>query len=214
MSVASTTTPPDSSTSVAPTSTTGDSTTVPVTSDPSATDPATSTPPLDAGDPTDPAATIFVQNADGSEFYQLGPAFATGEVFNSDATADIIQGGWGVRVTLKSGATGADLWNVGAARCFSRDSSCPTGRMAIVLDHQIAVRRLIVAAESAGRRVRQLRAERVERVVDVLQPKAIRFRQREVVLVRQQILDCLQVLFIKIVTRFDHPVRIDDIERG
>lgn len=135
VSVASTTTPPDSSTSVAPTSTTtGDSTTVPVTSDPSATDPATSTPPLDAGDPTDPAATIFVQNADGSEFYQLGPAFATGEVFNSDATADIIQGGWGVRVTLKSGATGADLWNVGAARCFSRDSSCPTGRMAIVLD--------------------------------------------------------------------------------
>jgi preprotein translocase subunit SecD len=140
LSVASSTTSPDSSTSTAPTSTTAEeTTTLPVTSDPtstdpSSTDPATTTPPLDAGDPTDPAATIFVQNADGSEFYQLGPAFATGEVFNSDATADIIQGGWGVRVTLKNGATGADLWNFGAARCFSRDSSCPTGRMAIVLD--------------------------------------------------------------------------------
>ncbi|MFZ9864390.1 MAG: preprotein translocase subunit SecD [Ilumatobacteraceae bacterium] len=85
-------------------------------------------------DPTDPTATVFVQNADGSEFFQLGPAFATGEVFNSDAQADIIGGGWGVRVTLRSGASGADLWNVGASKCFSRDTTCPTGRMAIVLD--------------------------------------------------------------------------------
>jgi len=85
-------------------------------------------------DPSDPAATVFVQNADGTEFYQLGPAFATGEVFNSDAQADIISGGWGVRVTLRGGANGADLWNSGAARCFAKDSSCPSGRMAIVLD--------------------------------------------------------------------------------
>ncbi|MFM8564037.1 MAG: protein translocase subunit SecD [Acidimicrobiia bacterium] len=131
-----TTTVPASTTSIAaPTESTavpagtdapGGSTTVPATTD--------TTVPIDAGDPTDPNATVFVQNADGSEFFQLGPAFATGEVFNSDATADIIQGGWGVRVTLKSGATGADLWNVGAAKCFARDSACPSGRMAIVLD--------------------------------------------------------------------------------
>jgi len=90
--------------------------------------------PAEMPDPTDPAATVFVQNADGTEFYQLGPAFATGEVFNSDAQADIISGGWGVRVTLRGGANGADLWNSGAARCFAKDSSCPSGRMAIVLD--------------------------------------------------------------------------------
>lgn len=90
--------------------------------------------PADMPDPTDPSATVFVQNADGTEFYQLGPAFATGEVFNNDAQADIISGGWGVRVTLRSGATGADLWNSGAARCFAKDASCPSGRMAIVLD--------------------------------------------------------------------------------
>ena len=87
-----------------------------------------------SGDPNDPNGTVIVQNIDGSEIYQLGPAFATGEVFNSDATADIIQGGWGVRVTLKGGADGEDLWNVGASQCFSGTSACPTRRMAIVLD--------------------------------------------------------------------------------
>jgi preprotein translocase subunit SecD len=75
-----------------------------------------------------------VQSVDGSEIYQLGPSFATGEVFADDATADIIQGSWGVRVSLKSGAEGSDLWNIGAAQCFSRTQICPTGRMAIVLD--------------------------------------------------------------------------------
>lgn len=85
-------------------------------------------------DPNDPAGTVIVPSIDGSEIFQLGPAFATGEVFNSDATADIIQGGWGVRVTLKGGADGEALWNVGASQCFSGSSSCPTRRMAIVLD--------------------------------------------------------------------------------
>lgn len=86
------------------------------------------------GDPNDPAATVIVQNVDGSEVYQLGPAFATGEVFASDAAADIIQGSWGVRVSLRSGPDGNQLWNKGAAQCFSRTQLCPTGRMAIVLD--------------------------------------------------------------------------------
>ena len=92
------------------------------------------TPPSQMGDPADPTATIIVQNTDGSEIYQLGPSFATGEVFNNDAKADIITSGWGVRVTLKSGSSGADLWNIGAAQCFAKSTTCPTGRMAIVLD--------------------------------------------------------------------------------
>jgi preprotein translocase subunit SecD len=87
-----------------------------------------------SSDPNDPNGTVIVQNIDGTELYQLGPAFATGEVFNSDATADIIQGGWGVRVTLKGGAAGEGLWNIGASQCYSGTGSCPTRRMAIVLD--------------------------------------------------------------------------------
>ena len=135
---------------------TGDSTTVPVntvvttdssTSLPSGTDvplgsenPSgtdvtdSTTAPMEMGDPADPNATVVVQNTDGSEIYQLGPSFATGEVFNNDAQADIISGGWGVRVTLKNGGTGSDLWNIGAAQCYAKSTTCPTGRMAIVLD--------------------------------------------------------------------------------
>lgn len=131
---ASETTVPDTSTTSVPDA---NATTVPDTTTPDATAPET-TVPVDpnsfTGDPSDPSATIIVQNIDGTELYQLGPAFATGEVFNSDATADIISGGWGVRVTLKGGAEGADLWNSGASQCFSRTAACPTQRMAIVLD--------------------------------------------------------------------------------
>lgn len=87
-----------------------------------------------AGDPNDPKATVIVKNVDETEAYQLGPAFATGEVFSDDARADIIGGSWGVRISLRSGAKGADLWNVGAAQCYSKSEVCPTGRMAIVLD--------------------------------------------------------------------------------
>jgi preprotein translocase subunit SecD len=129
---------------------TADSTTVPATTDstlptsstdvplgtdaPADSDVTSPTPPAEMGDPSDPSSTVIVQNTDGSEIYQLGPSFATGEVFNSDAQADIISGGWGVRVTLKNGATGSDLWNIGAAQCFAKSTTCPTGRMAIVLD--------------------------------------------------------------------------------
>ena len=101
---------------------------------PTGSDVTSPTPPAEMGDPADPTATVIVQNTDGSEIYQLGPSFATGEVFNNDATADIISGGWGVRVTLKNGAAGSDLWNIGAAQCYAKSTTCPTGRMAIVLD--------------------------------------------------------------------------------
>jgi preprotein translocase subunit SecD len=137
--LAPTTVDPGPSTTVIETTTVAPDTTVPSTDVASVTEAPLgstneSTVPPSMPDPTDPTATVFVQNADGSEFFQLGPAFATGEVFNSDAQADIIGGGWGVRVTLRNGASGADLWNIGASRCFSRDTTCPTGRMAIVLD--------------------------------------------------------------------------------
>jgi len=126
--------PSDSSTSV-PAETT---TTVAADASASSTSVVATEPTVDpnlaGGDPSDPTATVIARNADGSEIYQLGPAFASGEVFNSDAQADIIQGGWGVRVTLKGGAAGADLWNVGASQCFSGGATCPTRRMAIVLD--------------------------------------------------------------------------------
>jgi preprotein translocase subunit SecD len=125
------TTIPSATDSTLPTS----STDAPSATDgPTGSDVTSPTPPAEMGDAADPSATVIVQNTDGSEIYQLGPSFATGEVFNNDATADIISGGWGVRVTLKNGAAGSDLWNIGAAQCFAKSTTCPTGRMAIVLD--------------------------------------------------------------------------------
>jgi preprotein translocase subunit SecD len=125
------TTIPSATDSTLPTS----STNAPSATDgPTGSDVTSPTPPAEMGDPADPTATVIVQNTDGSEIYQLGPSFATGEVFNNDANADIISGGWGVRVTLKNGAAGSDLWNIGAAQCFAKSTTCPTGRMAIVLD--------------------------------------------------------------------------------
>ena len=125
------TTIPSATDSTLPTS----STNAPSATDgPTGSDVTSPTPPTEMGDAADPSATVIVQNTDGSEIYQLGPSFATGEVFNNDATADIISGGWGVRVTLKNGAAGSDLWNIGAAQCFAKSTTCPTGRMAIVLD--------------------------------------------------------------------------------
>jgi preprotein translocase subunit SecD len=125
------TTIPSATDSTLPTS----STNAPSATDgPTGSDVTSPTPPAEMGDAADPSATVIVQNTDGSEIYQLGPSFATGEVFNNDATADIISGGWGVRVTLKNGAAGSDLWNIGAAQCYAKSTTCPTGRMAIVLD--------------------------------------------------------------------------------
>jgi preprotein translocase subunit SecD len=125
------TTIPSATDSTLPTS----STNAPSATDgPTGSDVTSPTPPAEMGDAADPSATVIVQNTDGSEIYQLGPSFATGEVFNNDANADIISGGWGVRVTLKNGAAGSDLWNIGAAQCYAKSTTCPTGRMAIVLD--------------------------------------------------------------------------------
>ena len=69
--------------------------------------------------------------------YELGPTFVTGSGL-STASADLNQQGqWEVRPVFKSGAKGIDLFNKGAAACFSGASTCPTKQMAIVLDNRV-----------------------------------------------------------------------------
>jgi preprotein translocase subunit SecD len=59
-------------------------------------------------------------------------------VFVDDATARIIsQSGWGVTVSLRGGAKGADLWNTLAAECFNGTATCPTHQLAIELDGEV-----------------------------------------------------------------------------
>lgn len=67
----------------------------------------------------------------------VGPAGGTGAVFENDATADIINSTWGVRVGLRGGAEGADVWNQLAAQCATASANCPSRQLAIELDGEI-----------------------------------------------------------------------------
>jgi preprotein translocase subunit SecD len=81
----------------------------------------------------DPTAQIFPTRDGSAEC--LGPAQGTGEVFergSAEPTLDASQG-WGVAVDLRGGE-GRDAWNNLASQCFSRLPTCPTQRLAIVLD--------------------------------------------------------------------------------
>jgi preprotein translocase subunit SecD len=81
-----------------------------------------------------PEATVVLPGRDGSVIYTLGPAFALGEDAISTAEAAVRNGEWVVDLELKEGQRGLDAWNTWAGKCYSRDTDCPTGGMAIVLD--------------------------------------------------------------------------------
>ena len=84
-------------------------------------------------DTTDPNANAVLLGQNG-EAYLVGPAGATGKVFTNNAQAVINNGNWTVTVELRKGAEGEDLWNALTTRCFNRDATCPTARIAIALD--------------------------------------------------------------------------------
>lgn len=123
------------STTVASDGATTTDTSAPATSSPATSVPAStpleSTPVL-----SDPTQQQLLPLRGGGQCL-VGPAGGTGAVFDSDAIADIIQGGWGVRVSLRDSADGVDVWNQLAAECYSRSSTCPSGQLAIELDGQI-----------------------------------------------------------------------------
>ena len=96
----------------------------------------TTTAPANAPDPTDPTATVVLTD-DAGISYVVGPAQATGDVFENDASADVSSGKWAVVVSLRDGAGGADTWNALTTKCFNRDQTCPTAQVAIVLDGKV-----------------------------------------------------------------------------
>ncbi len=96
----------------------------------------TSSVPENAPDLTDPNATVLLTDDMGIS-YQVGPAAATGDVFENDAAADISSGKWAVVVSLRGGAEGEDVWNALTTKCFNRDATCPTAQVAIVLDGNV-----------------------------------------------------------------------------
>jgi preprotein translocase subunit SecD len=99
--------------------------------------------------PTDTTTTVpngtTVAPPEGSEVllgkdgfaYLVGPVAATGLVFENNASANIQGSNWSVVVQLRGGAAGEDVWNSLTTRCFSRDATCPTAQVAIVLDGEV-----------------------------------------------------------------------------
>jgi preprotein translocase subunit SecD len=69
---------------------------------------------------------------------QVGPPEGDATVFEpGSAQAEIIQGGWGVTVSLKEGDSGEGVWNALAAKCYAGDTTCPSHQLAIELDGTI-----------------------------------------------------------------------------
>ena len=112
--------------------------TVPSDSVPSDSVPTGTVPPGAVQEPiptqfVDPSAVVLPTRDGGAEC--LGPVQGTGEVFergSAEPTLDPSQG-WGVSVDLRGGE-GRDTWNNLANQCFNRLPTCPTQRLAIVLD--------------------------------------------------------------------------------
>ena len=89
-----------------------------------------------------PESSVILANREGTAIYQLGPAFARGELAIESATARVNNGQYSVELVLKRGADGLDAWNAMAAKCFSAlysggDSTECSGGMAFVLDHRV-----------------------------------------------------------------------------
>lgn len=123
----------------------GPATTIPastVTTVPAPTDttaPAVTAPATNISvskDTTDPNVNAVLLGQNGEAFL-VGPAGATGKVFTNNAQAVINNGNWTVTVELRKGAAGADLWNALTTKCFNRDATCPTARVAIALDGKV-----------------------------------------------------------------------------
>ena len=82
--------------------------------------------------------------------YLVGPVAATGLVFENNAQANIQGANWSVVVQLRGGAEGADVWNALTSRCFSRDTTCPTAQIAIVLDGEVISAPVVQEAVFSG----------------------------------------------------------------
>jgi preprotein translocase subunit SecD len=70
--------------------------------------------------------------------YQLGPTLLTGDSLETArATLEGQTGQWVVNPVFRGGATGIDLFNAAAAQCNPPSQTCPTGRLAIILDARV-----------------------------------------------------------------------------
>ncbi|GIU83631.1 MAG: hypothetical protein KatS3mg008_0406 [Acidimicrobiales bacterium] len=155
----STSTTSESPTSTAATSTTGTSTTgasttassttvttgatTTTTSTATSTTTSTTTPPreleLTPPEQDRPDRVVVLPYRQGGVTvgrYQLGPVALGGDAL-AGANSELQGVEWVVRVRFKGGRRGIDAFNEVARKCKERDPTCPSGQVAIVLDHEV-----------------------------------------------------------------------------
>lgn len=70
--------------------------------------------------------------------FQLGPTLLSGDALETArATLQGQTGQWVVNPVFRGGSSGIDLFNAAAAQCNPPSQTCPTGRLAIVLDARV-----------------------------------------------------------------------------
>lgn len=102
-----------------------------------------------AGAPGGPNATEVLPLQPGGSCL-VGPQRGTRAVFESNASAEIIGGGWGVTVSLRSGVDGEDVWNAVAAECYSGTPVCPSRQLAIEVEGVIVSAPTVNAPSFSG----------------------------------------------------------------
>ncbi|MDH4277510.1 MAG: protein translocase subunit SecD [Acidimicrobiia bacterium] len=85
-------------------------------------------------------AYVVLDDRDGNRLC-LGPTMLTGEVVETaEVSLDFTGSGWEVNPVFRPGAGGIDQFNAAARSCYALNPDpnlCPSGRLAIVLDHQV-----------------------------------------------------------------------------
>ncbi len=81
--------------------------------------------------------------------YLLGPATVTGDGLEGAVARFDSFYGWFVAPTFKEGASGIDAFNAVGSRCFYRDPSCPSKRIAIEIDNEVVSAPVIQENEPA-----------------------------------------------------------------
>jgi preprotein translocase subunit SecD len=69
--------------------------------------------------------------------FTLGPTLLLGDSLETARATLTPNGEWVVNPTFRGGADGIDKFNAAAGQCFSQAPTCPTGRLAIVLDSRV-----------------------------------------------------------------------------
>jgi preprotein translocase subunit SecD len=98
------------------------------------------------GDQLDKDATVYLPECRDGQLvavYQVGPVYQAGGTYLTGSALDTARatlqqnGEWVVSPVFKGGADGIGLFNGVAAECYAAQPSCPSGRLAIVLDGRV-----------------------------------------------------------------------------